>query len=202
MSPRTTIPLGPPPPPPAAPTITYTETSISVSWTAAAGSAPQPETSYHVYEPGSAIRRLSARALVEPRYTDDRIEWGVERCYAVRTVQTTNGLTMESEASEPACVTLTDTFPPAAPTGLTAVAADGSISLIWNASPEKDAAGYLVLRAIAPAATPVPVTPAPIQETTFRDMVAAGVRVVYAVQAVDTAGNVSPMSSPIEETAR
>jgi hypothetical protein len=201
MSPRTTIPLGPPPPPPGAPTITYTDTRISVSWTAVAGGASPPAT-YHIYEPGPTIHRLSARALVEPPYTDERIAWGEVRCYAVRTVQTTGGLTMESEASEPACVTLTDTFPPAAPTGLTAVAGDGSISLIWNASAEKDAAGYLVLRAIAPAATPVPVTPAPIPETTFRDTVAAGVRVIYAVQAVDTAGNVSPMSAPIEETAR
>ncbi len=109
---------------------------------------------------------------------------------------------MESEASEPACVKLTDIFAPAAPTGLTAVASEGAISLIWNASPEKDAAGYLVLRAIAPDETPVPVTPAPVPETTFRDSVPGGVRVTYAVQAVDTSGNVSPMSNRIEETAR
>jgi hypothetical protein len=173
-----------------------------VSWTAPPGGAPQPGTAFQVYDTGPIPRRLSARPLVDPPYTDTRIEWGAERCFALRTVQTTGGLTMESEASEPACVTFADTFPPAAPTGLTAVAADGAISLIWNASPEQDAAGYLVLRAVAPAQTPVRVTPTPIPETTFRDTVAAGVRVIYAVQAVDTAGNVSPLSSPIEETAR
>jgi hypothetical protein len=59
-----------------------------------------------------------------------------------------------------------------------------------------------VLRAIAPADRPAPVTPQPIAETTFRDTVPAGVRVIYAVQAVDRAGNVSPMSAPIEESAR
>jgi hypothetical protein len=109
---------------------------------------------------------------------------------------------MESDASEPTCVKLTDMFAPAAPTGLTAVASEDAISLIWSASPEKDVSGYIVLRAIAPADTPVAITPTPIAQTTFRDVVDGGARVIYAVQAVDTAGNVSPMSSRIEETAR
>ena len=36
----------------------------------------------------------------------------------------------------------------------------------------------------------------------FNDMVAAGTRYVYGVQAVDTAGNVGPVSNRVEETAR
>jgi hypothetical protein len=47
-----------------------------------------------------------------------------------------------------------------------------------------------------------PITPAPIQETTFRDQVAAGVRFTYAVKAVDRAGNSSPASKTVEEAAR
>jgi hypothetical protein len=200
-SPPAAIPLGPAPPAPPPPVITYTETSISVGWKPPAAAAA-PALAVHVYQPGPPSRRLSDAPLAEPPFTDSRIEWGAERCYALRAVETNNGLTMESEASEPACVRLTDTFPPAAPAGLTAVASAGAISLIWNASPEQDIAGYLVLRAIAPATTPVAVTPAPVTETTFRDTVAAGDRVTYAVQAVDQAGNVSPMSAPIEEIAR
>jgi hypothetical protein len=46
----------------------------------------------------------------------------------------------------------------------------------------------------------VPVTAAPIQVTTLRDAVQPGVRYVYAVQAVDKAGNTSPPSSRSEET--
>ena len=202
LSPRLSVPLGPPPAAPPPPTVTYSETSVAVSWTPPAATASASTVAYHVYEDGAVSRRLTDRALAAPPYTDNRIEWGVERCYALRSVESAEGLTMESEASAPTCVKLVDTFPPVAPTGLTAVAAEGSISLIWNSSPEKDAAGYLVLRAIAPATTPVAVTPSAIQETTFRDAVPSGVRVIYAVQAVDTAGNVSPMSTPIEETAR
>src|SRR5204863_405841 len=54
----------------------------------------------------------------------------------------------------------------------------------------------------AAAEKPKPVTPKPIQETTFRDAVASGTRATYAIQAVDKAGNVSAMSETTEETSR
>ena len=111
-------------------------------------------------------------------------------------------LTLESEPSPSTCVTLTDTFPPAAPVGLTIVAAEGAVNLIWDPNHEADLAGYLVLRAIAPDTNLVRLTPTPVVETTFKDAVPAGARVTYAVEAVDKAGNVSPMSAPVEETAR
>ena len=47
-----------------------------------------------------------------------------------------------------------------------------------------------------------PLTPKPIPEARFTDEVKAGVQYVYAVQAVDKAGNVSPASNRVEETAR
>jgi hypothetical protein len=203
VSSRTAVPMGPAPPAPAPPAVTYTETGIRVAWAPTPPIADSTSTStYHVYDVGPAPRRLTDRALEAAPFVDNRIEWGAERCYALRTMLTSDGLTVESEASPPVCVTPIDTFPPGAPTGLTAVAGTGSISLIWNASPEKDVAGYLVLRAIAPATDLAPVTPAPIPETTFSDAVPPGARVIYAIQAVDHAGNVSLLSSSVEETAR
>jgi hypothetical protein len=191
-----------PPPPPSEPQVVYDEQSITVAWSAAAAPSDRAATlGYHVYEP-MAETPLTEHPLTETRYVDRRIEWGAERCYAVRTVETVDGLSVESDLSGVACATLTDTFPPGAPTGLTAVAAQGAISLVWDASSAADLAGYLVLRAIAPANTLVPVTPTPIEETTFTDHVAAGARVTYAVRAVDKAGNASPLSNRIEETAR
>ena len=41
-----------------------------------------------------------------------------------------------------------------------------------------------------------------IREARFSDQVKGGVAYVYAVEAVDKAGNVSPMSNRVEETAR
>jgi len=61
-------------------------------------------------------------------------------------------------------------------------------------------AGYIVLRGVPPSGTMAPVTPMPIQVTTLRDPVPPGVRYVYAVEAVDKAGNTSMPSSRSEET--
>ena len=98
-----------------------------------------------------------------------------------------------------------DTFPPAAPTELEAVASEGAISLSWEASPEPDVAGYLVLRGEAPVRTLQPLIKAPITETTYRDVgVQRGVRYVYSVVAVDKAAapTGAPQSNHVEETAR
>jgi hypothetical protein len=146
--------------------------------------------------------RLTGTPVAVAEYDDNRVVWGVERCYVVRTVKTIGGLSVESDASPPTCVTPVDTFPLAAPQGLMAVAAEGSISLIWQPNGEKDLAGYIVSRGIAPAARLEPMMSAPVPETTFRDLVQPGVHFVYAVQAVDKAGNMSPMSNRVEETAR
>ena len=90
---------------------------------------------------------LNAALLVEPRFEDPAIEFGKERCYVVRSVSVFGPFRLESEASPLACLTPADTFAPAAPRGPAAVASEGSISLIWEASAEADLQGYLVLRA-------------------------------------------------------
>ena len=192
-----------PPPRSAPPVLAYDESGITVTWPPAVpASDAEQALAYHVYSGNDPATPLTDRPLTEPRYVDRRIEWGTERCYAVRTVKIVSGLSVEGDASEAACVTPVDKFPPAAPTGLTAVASPGAISLLWDASTAADLAGYVVYRAIAPATALAPVTPSLIQETTFTDQVMPGAQVTYAVQAVDKSGNASPLSSPIQETAR
>ena len=75
--------------------------------------------------------RLTGEALAEPLYHDTRMDWGATRCYTVRTFETITGLMLQSDAPPPACVTLKDTFPPAAPKDLQTVATEGAINLIW-----------------------------------------------------------------------
>lgn len=183
---------------------------------------PPVTVGYHVYNVGTANappvvsaqaggpaptlpRRLTSTPLQVTTFSDTRVEYGVERCYVVRTVETVGALTLESAGSDPACVKATDVFPPAAPRSLAAVASDGAISLIWEGSDEADLAGYIVLRSVAPRAPGERLTPQPIRETTFRDTtVKPGTRYVYAVVAVDTARppNASAPSNQVEETAR
>jgi hypothetical protein len=145
---------------------------------------------------------LTRSAIAATAYEDKRMDWGKTRCYAVRALETIAGQTLESDAPPPACVTLTDTFPPAAPRNLQHIAAEGVISLIWEPNSEPDLAGYLVLRGVAPGDKLEPITPAPIPSTVFEDKVGAGTTYVYAVQAVDRAGNVSPASARVEDAAR
>jgi fibronectin type 3 domain-containing protein len=165
--------------------------------------APDNKVRYSVYEvAGSSEMPLTKPPIAETQYVDARLTWGATRCYVVRSVHTVDALSVESEATPPACVTLTDTFPPAAPKGLQAVATEGVINLIWDANTEADLDGYILLRGVSPGEKLAPISPSPIRETAFQDHVPAGVRYIYAVEAVDKAGNTSQPSERIEESAR
>jgi hypothetical protein len=224
FSKRVAVPLAPAPPPPSSPVITYTETTITVAWMTSSSPAPspggaaaqdqdgavlpsrplgpsRPPLGYNVYDSATGAR-LTTAPVTELRFADSRIVWGEERCYVVRAVDQVGGLSVESDAPAPQCTKLVDTFAPAAPKDLKALSTEGVISLIWEANSEADLAGYLILRAPAPAEQLVPIVPAPVPETSFNDTVPAGVRYIYAVEAVDKAGNVSAPSNRIEETAR
>jgi hypothetical protein len=152
-------------------------------------------------QPPGTFVRLTKTPVTDAKFDDARITWGEKRCYAVRTVETLGGLTIESDASPVECATLADTFPPAAPANLQAVASEGAISLIWDAGAESDLAGYLVFRA-ASGGTLEAITPTPIQDPRFHDEVRSGVSFAYTVKAVDKAGNISLESNRVEETAR
>jgi hypothetical protein len=128
--------------------------------------------------------------------------WDQERCYAVRAGRAVDEVRVEGAPSSTRCVTPHDTFAPAKPDGLISVASEGAISLIWSGNHEADLAGYLVLRAIAPATDLKPVSETPITETNFKDTVPSGAIVTYAILAVDKAGNRSAASDPTTETSR
>jgi hypothetical protein len=220
LSRRASVSLALAPPAPSSPVINYDEKTITVTWTTGApqsppsGGAPgeqeplashpigpaRPAFAYNVYDTTTGAL-LTSTPVDEPRYTDARIEWGAERCYAVRAVDRSDGLSVESDAREPRCRKLVDTFPPGPPKDLKAVSSEGVISLIWDANPESDLAGYLIFRAQAPSDQLEPVVSAPLLETSFTDKVQSGTRYVYAVKAVDKAGNASAFSDRVEETA-
>lgn len=215
VSARVAVPLVSPPAAPQAPGVTFDENAVTVMWAADAQDAgpgvlpsrplvpTSVRTAYQVYE--TPDTKLTAAPIADASFSDARMAWGARRCYAVRTVQTVGTLTVESASSPATCITLVDTFPPVAPRDLKSIGTEGAISLIWEANGEKDLGGYVVLRGLAsaglqPAMTAI--TPEPIHDTTFRDAVEAGIRYLYEVRAVDTAGNVSQSSNRVEEAAR
>ncbi len=129
--------------------------------------------------------------------------------YAVQLVEqaTLDGHLLEVRGlpMETAAVAARDTFPPAVPTGLAAVAnpQGATIDLSWTASAEPDLAGYIVYRRRAGSQTapervsgkdlvPVP---------SWQDMrPVRGVRYGYSVSAIDTSGNESARSAEASET--
>lgn len=225
-SPRPAVPLGQPPAAPAQPSLEVTEGGIVVTWSVPPGARlpyqdraegevlkattrgmeTAPALAYAVYRVGAeGPVRLTAKPVSDRTFTDQTVAFGAERCYDVRTVAGQGNVAFESTPSPAACVTPADTFPPAAPTSLAAVAGQGVISLIWVGVDAADLAGYLVLRGDAPSGELTPLFEAPIRETTYRDATARpGVRYVYAVVAVDKASppNRSAASNRVEETAR
>jgi hypothetical protein len=210
---RISVPLQLPPAPPPPIVIAYEEKKIVITWKPAGGTVEtatvlpsrpfgplQPDVSYNLYD-ATTGQKLNDKPVREFGYEDTRMTWGTERCYNVRAVDVVARLAVESEATGPACKMLVDTFPPAAPKGLNAVASQGAINLIWDGNPEPDLAGYYVWRAIG--SQPLQqITPDPVTDASFFDGVTAGLQFSYAVQAVDKAGNKSPLSERVVETAR
>ena len=189
---------------PAAP-LTRLESRPIVEW--------PPASTYELFEiresdedrSAAAPERLNETPLDEPAYTEERGEYGTERCYAVRTLDRVAGFEVRSRFSPVTCVTFVDTFPPAAPEGLTAVGSVGEVSLLWRPNTEADVAGYLVLRGSPGDETLQPLTDALVAGNTYRDTTAEpGVRHAYAVRAVDTAATPNPSepSDRVEATAR
>jgi hypothetical protein len=225
-SPRPAVPLGPPPAAPPQPSLEVTEGGIVVTWSVPPGARlpfqqqaegdvlkattrgmeSAPALAYLVYRVGAdGPVRLTDKPVTDQTFTDQAAVFGSEHCYDVRTVAGQGNVAFESAPSPKACVTPADTFPPAAPTSLAAVAGQGVISLIWVGVDAADLAGYVVLRGEAASADLQPLFDAPIRETTYRDVTAKpGVRYAYAVVAVDKASppNRSAWSNRAEETAR
>ncbi len=201
---RAILPLGELPPPPGSVTLAFTETAVTVTWLPPVLAAGMAAPVFNVYRPDTAAP-LNPAPLTSPTFEKAGVAFGTEECVVVRTAVVVGTATLESPPSPPQCVTPVDTFPPAAPKGLSAVGAAGAVNLIWEANTESDLGGYVVLRGEAPGDTLQAVTPRPITETTYQDTtVKPGIRYVYVVVAVDrgTPPNTSPQSNRVEETAR
>jgi hypothetical protein len=215
----------------AGPPATFDETSVTVNWNAPATTSDEASgVLYNVYAvpaagsvpagmPVSAPVPLNLKPLDVTTFAHDGAVAGKQQCFVVRSVAVVGatapavavpaaaptGAMIESEPSEPICVTPNDTFPPAPPKNLQAVGSAGVINLIWDANTESDLAGYLVLRGEAPGDTLQPLTPEPIRETRYQDRsTRPGVTYVYAIIAVDraTPPNKSASSNRVQETAR
>ena len=192
--------------PPGLPRLAVFEDRVEVRWDAPAENhdkmAPAKRAGYNVYrleKDGQPIK-LNNSVSAEPLFDDKTFEFGRTYAYFVRAVLGDAEPYVESNESPSAEVTPKDTFPPRAPSGLAAAAGGGVITLLWDASPERDVAGYRIWRRGPGGKDAVLLTPQPFPENTFADKTAAkGTRYAYSVSAVDKNGNESLRSAPVAE---
>jgi chitodextrinase len=171
--------------PPAAPTgVTAVrgDGEVGLSWTA---NGEADLAGYVVLRDGVELATVPG-----PSYVDSGLAAGETHGYAIIAVDTHGN---RSAATAAVVETPPDRTAPDAPTGLTATAGDGRVTLTWTANTEPDLAGYLVLRDGAEVAT-VP-TPAYTDTGLTNDR-----RYRYEVVAVDTSANASTASQAASAT--
>jgi hypothetical protein len=144
-------------------------------------------------DPGHAIDN-SALFNQRYRYTLERV---------VTATLSGHSVEVQGLPSEAIPVATTDTFPPAVPQGLVAVAdaAAGAIDLSWYPDTDSDLAAYHVYRRDVGGDLPAQRIASVGVETSYQDAGAQpGHTYAYSVSAVDQSGNESKRSSEVEET--
>jgi hypothetical protein len=187
--------------------------AITLTWTPPIadvdGGTPASVVGYNVYR--RAAKRDFGGELLNPEpltvasFTDSKFQYLVEYVYFVRALsQGATGL-IESSDSEPLSYRPIDTFAPSAPDPVSVASANGTISLFWPSSPERDVTGYNVYRANSADAPPTEWTKLnaqPLTVVTFRDdLVVIDQTYFYSVTAVDRFNNESARSRVVGETA-
>ena len=150
-----------------------------------------PVSSYNVYRgPAEGLlseQPLNIQPLTGPSFLDPTAETGRTYRYVVRAVAAEGVPYRESASSAELVVNASDTFAPAAPTGLVAVQEGAAVRLLWNPGTARDLDGYRVYRARGDAPWDR-IGADVVRQPSFLDPdVRAGESVRYRITAVDRA---------------
>lgn len=128
----------------------------------------------------------------KPEYLDNGITYGNTYDYLIQSIEKVNDdQYAESDLAELGGVKPEDKFPPAVPSGLTAVPGAKSIELVWNRNTDRDFATYRIYRDGKLLASN-------IVGLAYSDRdVKSGTTYTYQLTAVDTTGNESAKSAPV-----
>jgi len=216
VSNRVHVPAAPTFPLPASLRAQVTADGIVLSWTR----SPEGQEVghlryvYRVYrrEEGSAAGTAIGEVPLDaspPQLADHSFEWEKTYDYRVTVVTVVSPpgkpqAEVEGEDSRETKVVAHDTFPPAVPSGLEAVASGVGqppfVDLIWAPNTDADLAGYNIYRH-EQNGQPVKINSEPVKTPALRDGTAvSGKKYFYSVTAVDLRGNESARSEEASET--
>ncbi len=172
------------------------------------GSSPASLVGYNLYRLRSnrkiAREALNSEPITSTSFVDRTIQYKTEYTYIVRSLsQGVNGL-IESVDSEPLPFLPIDNFAPAAPDPVSIASANGTISLFWPSSSEKDVVRYNIYRTTDEAGEKdwLKIGSVESKFVTFRDdRVTLDSKYLYRVTAVDRFDNESDPSRVVSETA-
>ena len=169
---------------------------VRLSWLGSFGNATNGR--YRIFRGAAEAMPERLAETDKPEYVDSTVDFGSPYRYFVQALV---GELQQSEVSATVAVTPVDTFPPAVPVGLMAVAGVNSIELVWQRNTEDDFAGYHVYRSTE-GGVPEPIA-GPLDAPTFSDRtVEIGKKYSYTVTASDRNGNESARSAPAEAVAQ
>jgi fibronectin type 3 domain-containing protein len=194
------------PEPPTGLQATLTESAIELRWMPAlqsifGGPAPTPD-GYEVYraDAGSPSPAQLLGTVSSLSYVDRSFAFGSRYMYSVRAFAKHGDSTARTPESNRVEVAAVDTFPPAAPQNVSAIAVPGAVELAWSPNGEADLAGYNVYRGDGESL--IRVNPGLITLPLYRDTtVKPGSAYRYLVRAVDQSGNEGPASAQAAATA-
>ena len=159
--------------------------------------APDSDAQFRISRRSEDEKQASVVATVSAReYIDGAVTVGKRYEYSVHSILGNR----QSEVSSVGAVTAADVFAPSAPAGITAVASLNTIELGWQGNTEGDLAHYRVYRgeaegALSPLADKV-------EGPAYSDkQITSGKIYRYAVSAIDTAGNESDKTPPVQVVA-
>ena len=165
--------------------------------------AEEPDKDVAAVKPPPEAVRINSAVWTQSTYEHTTFEWNQSYRYTVRTVFSEESSRFESGDSIPVEIAAVDIFPPAAPAGLVAVVGGGLVSVSWSSVKETDVSGYRIWRKAPEDEDFVLLTNDPVSGNSFSDKNAGAVGIyLYAVTAVDLAGNESLKSIPVEVRVR
>jgi hypothetical protein len=211
------IPLAPVLPPPTDLHAKLTADGIVLAWTGILPATQVPGLSYvyRVYrrdkssKTASIAGELPVSISAQPQFLDSGFQWQKTYDYWIAVVTMAgqsdkNLLLVEGKNSPPQTVSANDTFAPAAPVGLQAVASGVGqkpfVDLTWAPNTEPDLAGYNVYRREGNGDWNK-LNDQPLKTPTYRDSTVLTPKTYsFSVSAVDARGNESPRSEEAAET--